>query len=405
VQGEGEAPRAPLEGTRILSVSQFGAGPFGTQVLADLGAEIIKIEDPGVGGDSSRYVPPYQHEQDSLFFQSFNRGKKSLTLNLQHPAGQAVLHDLVKVSDAVFNNLRGDLPAKLGLTYETLNAVNARIVCCSLTGFGTTGPRAAEPGFDYLMQGYAGYMTVTGEPDGPPGKCGVSVIDFAGGYAGMVGLMVGLYDAQRTGIGRNVDISLLDTAVSMLSYFAIWALNREWEPQRVAHSGHQTLVPAQNFRTSDGWIVVFCNKEKFWQALIERMGLPELGRDARFTGFPDRFAHKAELVAILQLRFVEKTTAEWLALLRGHVPCAPVNTVAQALEDEQVRAREMIVEVDHPQFGRIREVASPIRTEGEIRHPAPAPALGQHTEAILTEILGYGSQTIARLRAEGVIGK
>ncbi|MDP2702227.1 MAG: CoA transferase, partial [Candidatus Rokubacteria bacterium] len=209
--------RPPLEGTRILSVSQFGAGPFGTQVLADLGAEIIKIEDPGVGGDSSRYVPPYQHEQDSLYFQSFNRGKKSLTLNLQHPAGQAVLHDLVKVSDAVFNNLRGDLPAKLGLTYDALKATNPRIVCCSLTGFGTTGPRAAEPAFDYLIQGYAGYMTVTGEPDGPPGKCGVSVIDFAGGYAGMVGLMVGLYDAQRTGNGRNVDISLLDTAVSMLS--------------------------------------------------------------------------------------------------------------------------------------------------------------------------------------------
>lgn len=397
--------RPPLDGTRILSVSQFGAGPFGTQVLADLGAEIIKIEDPGVGGDSSRYVPPYRHEADSLYFQSFNRGKKSLTLNLQHPAGQAVLHDLVKVSDAVFNNLRGDLPGRLGLTYDALKAVNPRVVCCSLTGFGTTGPRAAEPAFDYLIQGYAGYMTVTGEPDGPPGKCGVSVIDFAGGYAGMVGLMVGLYDAQRTGVGRNVDISLLDTAVSMLSYFAIWTLNREWEPQRVAHSGHQTLVPTQNFPTRDGWIVIFCNKDKFWQALIARMGLPELGRDPRFSGFPERLAHKAELVAILQARFVEKTTAEWLALLRGHVPCAPVNSVSQALDDEQVRAREMIVEVDHPHFGRIREVASPIRTEGEIRRPAPAPALGQHTEEILTEILGYGGQTIARLRADGVIGK
>jgi crotonobetainyl-CoA:carnitine CoA-transferase CaiB-like acyl-CoA transferase len=343
-------------------------------------------------------------EQDSLFFQSFNRGTKSVTLNLKHPAGQAVLHDLVKVSDAVFNNARGDLPTALGLTYETLRAVNPRIVCCSLTGFGMTGPRAAEPAFDYLIQGYAGYMAVTGEPDGPPGKCGVSVIDFSGGYAAMIGLMVGLFDAQRTGVGRDVDISLLDTAVSMLSYFAIWALNRDWQPARIASSGHQTLVPAQNFPTKDGWIVVFCNKDKFWQALVERLELRELATDERFAGFPERFANKVELVRILTARFAEKTTAEWLDLLRGHVPCAPVNTVAQALEDEQVRAREMILELDHPHFGRIREVASPIRTEGEIRKPAPAPALGEHTDAILTEILGYGSQTLARLRAEGAIG-
>ena len=397
--------RPPLDGVRILAVSQFGAGPFGTQVLADLGAEVIKIEDPAVGGDSSRYVPPYLHEQDSLYFQSFNRGKKSLTLDLQHASGRAVLHDLVKVSDAVFNNVRGDLPARLGLTYDELKGVNPRIVCCSLSGFGATGPRASEPGFDYLIQGYAGYMGITGEPDGPPGKCGVSVIDFAGGYAGMVGLMVGLFDAQRTGRGRDVDVSLLDTAVSMLSYFAIWTLNREWQPERIADSGHQTLVPAQNFPTRDGWIVIFCNKDKFWQALLERMDLPALGRDPRFAGFAERLAHKAELVALLKARFVEKTTAEWLGLLRGHVPCAPVNSVAQALEDEQVRVREMILDIEHPHFGRIREVAGPIRTKGEIRQPAPAPALGEHTEAILSGILGYGRQTIARLRAEGVIGK
>ncbi|MBI1961788.1 MAG: CoA transferase, partial [Candidatus Rokubacteria bacterium] len=271
------APRPPLAGLRVLAVSQFGAGPFGTQVLADLGAEVIKIEDPAVGGDVSRYVPPYQAAGDSLYFQSFNRGKKSLALDLKHPDGRTVLHDLVRVSHAVYNNLRGDLPAKLGLTYAALGAVNPAIVCCSLSGFGATGPRAAEPAYDYLIQGYAGYMAVTGEPDGPPGKCGVSVIDFAGGYASMLGLMVGLWDAQRTGVGRDLDVSLLDTAVSMLSYFAIWALNRDWQPERVADSGHQTLVPAQNFRTRDGWIVVFCNKEKFWTALLDALELPALG--------------------------------------------------------------------------------------------------------------------------------
>jgi crotonobetainyl-CoA:carnitine CoA-transferase CaiB-like acyl-CoA transferase len=404
-KGEGEREkRAPLEGTRILAVSQFGAGPFGTQLLADLGAEVIKIEDPAVGGDVSRYVPPYLAERDSLYFQSFNRGKKSVTINLQHPAGQAVLHDLVRVSDAVFNNTRGDLPKRLGLTYDALKAVNPRIVCCSLTGFGTTGPRAAEPAFDYLIQGYAGYMAVTGEPDGPPGKCGVSVIDFAGGYVAMVGLMVALYDAQRTGVGRDVDISLLDTAVSMLSYFAIWALNRDWEPERVADSGHQTLVPAQNFPTKDGWIVVFCNKEKFWRSLVELLGTPELAADSRFQTFADRLAHKDELIAALKARFQTRTTTEWLGLLRGQVPCAPVNTVRQALEDEQVTAREMIIAVDHPRFGRIREVGSPIKTDGAVTQPAPAPSLGQHTESILTDVLGYGSQTIARLRQEGAIG-
>jgi crotonobetainyl-CoA:carnitine CoA-transferase CaiB-like acyl-CoA transferase len=184
--------RPPLDGLRIVAVSQFGAGPFGTQLLADLGAEIIKIEDPGVGGDVSRYVPPYLAEQDSLYFQSFNRGKKSVTLDLKHPGGQAVFHDLVRVSHAVYNNLRGDQPAKLGLTYSALSDVNPAIVCCSLSGFGMTGPRAAEPAFDYLIQGYAGYMAITGEPDGPPGKCGVSVIDFAGGYVSIAGLMAGL---------------------------------------------------------------------------------------------------------------------------------------------------------------------------------------------------------------------
>ena len=396
--------RAPLEGLRVLAVSQFGAGPFGTQVLTDLGAEVIKLEDPAVGGDVSRYVPPYQAAGDSLYFQSFNRGKKSLALDLKHPDGRTVLHDLVRVSHAVYNNLRGDLPAKLGLTYAALGAVNPAIVCCSLSGFGATGPRAAEPAYDYLIQGYAGYMAVTGEPDGPPGKCGVSVIDFAGGYASMLGLMVGLWDAQRTGVGRDLDVSLLDTAVSMLSYFAIWALNRDWQPERVADSGHQTLVPAQNFRTRDGWIVVFCNKDKFWTALLDALELPALGRDPRFATAVDRLAHKDALLPILKSRFAERTTAEWRACLQGRVPCAPVNSVREALEDEQVLARDMLIEVEHPEFGRLRETASPIKTAGAVAKPAPAPRLGQHTDEILRDLLKYTPGRIAALRASGVFG-
>jgi len=396
--------RPPLAGLRVLTVSQFGAGPFGTQVLADLGADVIKIEDPTVGGDIARYVPPFRAERDSLYFQSFNRGKKSLTLDLRRPEAARVLHDLVRVSHAVYNNLRGDLPEKLGLTYATLGAVNPAIVCCSLSGFGRTGPRAAEPAYDYLVQGYAGYMALTGEPDGPPGKCGVSVIDFAGGYASMLGLMIGLWDAQRTGVGRDVDVSLLDTAVSMLSYFAIWSLNRDWTPERVADSGHQTLVPAQNFRTRDGWIVVFCNKDKFWTALADALDLPGLTTDPRFATFTDRLAHKDALLEILTPRFAARTTRDWLTRLSGRVPCAPVNTMQEALEDDQVSQRAMILEVTHPSFGVLREVASPIKTAGAITAPAPAPQLGEHTESLLSELLHYPPERIAALRAAGVLG-
>jgi crotonobetainyl-CoA:carnitine CoA-transferase CaiB-like acyl-CoA transferase len=393
-----------LEGLRVVTVSQFGAGPFGTQLLADLGAEVIKIEDPAVGGDVSRQVGPDAADGDSLYFQAFNRGKKSLALDLEHPDGQAVLRDLARVSHAVYNNLRGDLPARLGLTYAALRDVNPALVCCSLSGFGATGPRAAEPAFDYLIQGYAGWMSVTGEPGGPPGKCGVSVVDFAGGYASMAALLAGLWDAQRTGVGRDIDISLLDTAVSMLSYFAIWTLNRDWRAERVADSGHQSLVPAQNFRTADGWIVVFCNKEKFWQALLDALQLAELGRDARFATFRDRLAHKETLLPVLAARFAERTTGQWLARLRGRVPCAPVNTVAEALADEQVLAREMILEVEHPALGRLREVASPVQTAGVVASPAPAPHLGQHADEILGGLLGYDAGRIARLRASGALG-
>jgi crotonobetainyl-CoA:carnitine CoA-transferase CaiB-like acyl-CoA transferase len=393
-----------LGGLRVLAVSQFGAGPFGTQLLADLGAEVIKLEDPAVGGDVSRQVGPYATGGDSLYFQSFNRGKKSITLDLKHPDGRAVLRDLARVSHAVYNNLRGDLPARLGLTYAALGEVNPALVCCSLSGFGATGPRAGEPAFDYLIQGYAGWMSLTGEPDGPPGKCGVSVVDFAGGYASMAALLAGLWDAQRTGIGRDIDISLLDTAVSMLSYFAIWALNRDWQADRVADSGHQSLVPAQNFPTRDGWIVVFCNKEKFWRALVEALELPDLAADERFASFAGRLAHKDVLVPRLKARFAERTTADWLGRLRGRVPCAPVNTLAQALADEQVRARGMILAVTHPELGVLREVASPVRTAGVVAAPAPAPRLGQHTDEILRNLLQYDPARIAALRASGALG-
>ncbi|MBM3957964.1 MAG: CoA transferase [Gemmatimonadetes bacterium] len=394
---------APLQGVRVLALTQFGAGPFGTAVLADLGAEVIKIEDPESGGDVARYVPPYEIEGDSLYFQAFNRGKKSLALNLRHAEGRAVFHDLVRVSDVVCNNLRGDQPAKLGLTYEHLRHVNPRVVCGSLSGFGRTGPRAAEPGYDPLVQACAGYMALTGEPGGPPTKAGVSIIDFAGGYALALGLMVGLFDARRTGAGRDVDVSLLDTALAMLSYMATWSLNAGWEPVRTHLSAHQTIVPAQTFATKDGWLAVFPARERFYRELVGLMGLEHLAADPRFAAFADRLENRDELLPVLEERFRQRSTAEWLDVLRGRVPCAPVNSLREALNDEQVLARGLIVESNHPVYGRVRQVGCPIVTEGAVTAPAPGPALGQHTDEVLGTILGYPPDRIRALRASGTV--
>jgi len=396
--------KGPLHGIRILAVSQFGAGPFATLNLADLGAEVIKIEDPTAGGDIARYVPPATDSADSLYFQSFNRGKKSIAINLRKPEGVSVFHRLVEKSDAVFNNLRGDLPDKLGLTYDRLKHLNPAIVTCSLSGFGRTGPRTSEPGYDPIMQGMAGYMSITGEPDGPPGKAGVSIIDFAGGYAAALGLVAALLDAKTTGIGRDVDVSLLDTAVSMLTYFASWQLNSDWKPDRTANSSHQTIVPAQNFRTSDGWITIFCAKEHFWQRFAELIELPELIADERFADFASRYDNREELLPILSNRLLQKKSDEWLRLFRGIVPSGPVNSIEQALEDEQVKARGTIVNVDHPIYGEIKQVASPIMTEGSNKATTPGPALGQHTDDLLGDLLALDPAEIKRLRDQGAVG-
>ena len=392
----------PLSGVRILSVEQFGAGPFGTSVLADLGAEVVRIEDPRTGGDSARYTPPLTlGEADCTYFQSFNRNKKSVAIDLADPRGREVFRRLVPGARAVFNNLRGDLPERLGLTFAALREINPRIVCCSLSGFGATGPRRAEPGYDNLVQAMAGYMSLTGDPGGPPVKCGVSVIDFSAGYAAVLGLMIALFDAERTGMGRDVDVSLLETAVHMLSYLAAWQMNDGYAPGRVEDSGHPALVPAQNFATADGTIAVICFKEKFWERLCDLAGLPELRDDPRFERFPQRLAHKAALIAILKPVFARRTTAEWLAILSGRVPCAPVNDLAGALADPQLAARGTIIEIPHP-ARPLHEVASPVRVDGAAIPRRPAPALGADTEAILLEA-GFGPEEIASLRAASIV--
>ncbi len=372
--------------------------------LADLGAEVIKIEDPTTGGDVARYVPPATNNADSLYFQSFNRGKKSIAIDLRKPEGVKIFHQLVEKSDAVFNNLRGDLPEKLGLTYETLRSLNPSIVTCSLSGFGRTGPRAAEPGYDPIMQAMAGYMSITGEPDGPPEKAGVSIIDFAGGYAAALGLVAALLEANTTGVGRDVDVSLLDTAVSMLTYFGSWQLNSDWQPSRTPSSSHQTLVPAQNFETRDGWINVFCAKEHFWRRFAELIELPELISDEKFANFALRYENRKILIPILSERLLKKNNAEWLDRFRGIVPSGPVNSIEQAFEDEQIKARGLIVEVEHPTYGTIKQVSSAISTEGSNQVVSPGPSLGEHTDDILASLLSLEPKEVQRLRNSGAVG-
>lgn len=394
-----------LKGMRILAIEQFGAGPFGTLHLADLGAEVIKIENPHAGGDISRSVPPFTGDQDSLYFQSFNRNKRSLTLDLKHPDGRKVFEDLVKVSDAVFSSLRGDQPEALGLTYRHLKGINPKIICCALTGYGLTGPRKAEPAYDYLMQAYAGWMSLTGEPGSPPAKSAFSVVDFSAGLAAMTGMLSAIIRARETGVGCDVDVSLLDTAVSMLNYVAIWTLNRDFEPERLSASAHPSIVPSQVFETADGWIVVFCAKEKFWLDLAAAMDAQDLIDDPRFQGFSGRLEHRNELGDELAARFKSRSTGEWLAVLRGKVPCAPVNNIHQALEDEQVQARQMILEVDHPDFGPLKQTATAIKVDGDFSESADhrGPRLGEDNASILGELLGYGEDEFERLRQAGVV--
>ena len=394
----------PLADVRILAFTQLGAGPFGLMMLSDLGADVVKVEDPTTRGDEARRVPPFNDAaaEDGLYFQSLNRGARSITLDLRVAEARDVLHRLVGRADAVYNNLRGDLPAKLGLDYAALGRVNPKIVCCSLSGFGRTGPRLGDPGYDYLLQAYAGFMSVSGEPDGPPTKCGVSIVDFSGGLLSALALMIGLHRARATGVGCDLDVSLLDAAVSMLNYLAVWTLNRDWRPQRLPDGAHQSLVPSQSFRTADGWLVLMCMKEKFWERLAERTGHAQLKDDPRFRTFADRLAHRAELVAILGPEFARRTTAEWIERLRGHVPVAPVYDVEETLADPHVLAREMVIELEHPVFGRIRETGCPIKVAGVAPRYAPASALGADTAAVLAEA-GIGADELARLRARGAV--
>ena len=397
----------PLQDIRVVAVEQFGAGPFGSLHLADLGAEVIKVEDPRFGGDVGRYIPPFQQGEDSLFFETFNRNKKSLSLDLSVPEGRRVFEDLVARSDAVLSNLRGDVPAKLRIRYDDLKVVNPRIVCVSISGFGMTGPMSADPGYDYILQGLAGWMSLTGEPDGPPTKTGLSLVDYSGGFVGAMALLAGVHAARRDGEGMDCDISLYDVAVSLLTYPATWSLNGDWTPSRTARSAHPSLVPFQLFKGSDGaWFLVGCAKEKFFQRVAETVGVPELADHPNYATFADRAEHREALIAILDELFAARPADHWIERLKEvGVPTGPVQDVPAALEHPHTAARNLIVETYHEVFGPVLSPASPVRVgDPDAVSYVRAPQRNEHADEILDSLLGYDDETIRRFTERGAFG-
>jgi crotonobetainyl-CoA:carnitine CoA-transferase CaiB-like acyl-CoA transferase len=396
-----------LRGYRILAVEQYGAGPFGTEFLSALGAEVIKIEQPEEAGDVSRHVGPYfdgslPQTAQSLFFQSLNCGKKSITLSLRHDKGRQVLRRLARRAHAVVSNLRGDVPARLGLTYEQMKDANRSIVCGHLTGYGRDGPRAHWPGYDYLMQAEAGYFSLTGEPGTPPARMGLSVIDYMTGVVLSLGVVSGILEAQKSGSGCDVDVSLYDVALHNLNYLASWYLNAGARTERQPRSAHPSLAPCQLYRTADGWIYIMCNKEKFWPTLCERIGHPEWASDERYRTFADRLENRDELTGMLDDVLSSKRTAEWMRIFAGAVPASPVLSVSEALSTDFARSDGRIVNVRGSRGDQVRVMRSPLRTSREPVEVRPAPALGEHTDDVLREG-GLSDGEIAQLREEGIV--
>ena len=392
----------PLEGVRVLAVEQYGAGPFGTQFLADQGAEVVKIENPNDGGDFARNVGPFFFTPEhSEFFHAYNRNKKSLTLDLSQKEGLQVFQDLVKTSDAVASNLRGDVPEKLGLTYEALGAINEKIVCAHLSAYGRKGPRASWPGFDYMMQAEAGYFSLTGEPDAPPTRFGLSVVDQMTGLALAYAVLAGITGARSSGRGRDLDVSLFDVALCNLGYPAIWYLNEGHRTGRLERSAHPALTPCELYRTSDGWIYIMCNKEKFWPVLCEVLGHDEWSMDGRFKDFKGRLEHRKLIREMLDEELQKKNTSDWLKIFAGKVPAAPVNDLQGALENPFVQDEGRIQSIPLKDYGSYRTLDSPVKC-GEPTPSNPAPLLGQDTEQLLTD-LGYSPDHITELRDSGII--
>jgi crotonobetainyl-CoA:carnitine CoA-transferase CaiB-like acyl-CoA transferase len=392
-----------FDGVRVLDLSRMLAGPYGSMLLADMGAEVIKIEEPG-GGDAMREMgPPFVADGESAYFLAINRNKKSVALDLTRPEGRDVFLDLVAQADVVWENFRPGVMERLRCDYATLAEINPRLVMCSISAYGQEGPYRDWPAFDLALQAMGGAMSLTGEAGGSPVRMGLPMADLSGGMFAAFAVAGALLRRARTGEGAHVDLSLLDCQVSLLGYIAqyFWTDGRVPAPMGSAHA---SVVPYQALATRDGHLIVAVF-ERFWGGFCRAVGHPEWTADARFTGNADRVAHREELMALVEPLFTERGTDEWLERLRAEgVPVAPIQSVDQVLDDPQVRHRRMVVEMMHARHGALPTLGTPIKVDGAMElEVAPPPGLGEHTVSVLTELLKYGGERIAALRARGAI--
>ena len=404
----------PLSHIRVLDLSRVLAGPWAGQNLADLGAEVIKVERPKFGDDSRTYGPPWikdgagRDTKDSAYFTSANRGKKSITLNISKPEGQKLVRELVRVSDVLIENYKfGDL-ARYGLAYDDLKQINPRLIYCSVTGFGQTGPYREHPGYDFMIQGMGGMMSVTGEPDGAPGggpqRAGVPVADIITGMYATIAICAAVAHRAETGVGQQLDLALLDSQIALLAYQNTNYFATGKPPKRIGNL-HPNIVPYQPFKTADGDVILACGNDNLFRKFCEAAGCAEIADDPRFAGNGKRVENRAELTRLLQAVFAKRSTREWVELLEAAgVPNGPINDVAQVFEEPQVKARGIKVELDHPVAGKLATVASPMRFSATpVEYKLAPPVLGQHTEEVLRGLLKLDEGAIARLRAEGIV--
>jgi len=391
-----------LEGIKVLDLSRALAGPYCTMMLADMGAEVIKLEMPGRGDDSRSWGPPFV-EGESAYFMSINRNKKSITLNMKSEKSTGIIHRLIKQSDVLVENFRPGAMERLGLGYEQVKKMNSGIIYCSISGFGQDGPYRMLPGFDQVLQGMGGLMSITGEPGGPPIKVGVAIADIAGGMFASYGIVAALYNREKTGKGQAVDISLLDSQVAWLTYRAGAYFASGEVPQPVG-SGHPVIVPYQAFKTKDVYINIAVGNDQLWERFCKAVGLEKVMNDPKFATNAKRVENREEIVKIIGDLIAAKYGEEWLKILTdAGVPCGPIYTVDKIFSDPQVLHRQMLQELDHPKVGKIKVAGTPVKlsdTPGEVKS-AP-PVLGQHTQEILTQ-LGYSDKDVTKLKEEKVI--
>ncbi|MCC6473795.1 MAG: CoA transferase [Burkholderiales bacterium] len=404
----------PLSHVRVLDLSRVLAGPWAGQNLADLGAEVIKVERPRTGDDSRGYGPPWMKDatgedtSEAAYFMAANRGKKSITVNLTHPEGQALVRSLAARCDVLIENYKvGDLD-RYGLGYEALSRLNPRLVYCSVTGFGQTGPCRERPGYDFMAQGMGGLMSVTGEPDGVPGggpmRVGVPVIDIFTGMYATIAVCAALAQRAESGKGQRLDLALFDSCLALLANQAMTCLATGASPGRIGNS-HPSIVPYQVFRTADGAVILACGNDNLFGKFCAVAGCPGLAADPRFAKNAERVKNREVLVPLLAGIFAGRTTVQWVSALEAEgVPCGPINSIGQALAEPQAAARDMLVRLPHPLAGEVPLIGSPMKFGGTpIRHELAPPLLGQHTDEILEGLLGMDAQARQRLRESGAL--